>query len=580
MTERLEGTALARHELDRAIRARVPMIGIETPEETRVLGVVQALAAHDTIGISGDVEVGPRTVFQWTNTNGIVRLGTTPKCGRCESKTEQRKNDDGVAVYACQSCGEEVPTEFPQGTEDPSFAIQDFIDYAVGEGDKDSYLEQASILVLCDIHRFTTNEFGENPTRTLRALRDLAGKLAPTKSGVVLLAPHLGDLGDAERHVHRIPWPLPTIEELTAMIHAAGQKMEGRITVDLNGGTEDLAAALAALTMEEAARVLKLAIVDEKRLDGDMAPALMAQKAKVLQQAAGIKVRTPRFDLADVGGLDLVKAEIERLPRYLSNAAKAANVRAPRGFLFGGPPGTGKSLLAEAMAAAANVPLMEWNLGESKSKWVGESERQVADVLRAADAIGRCVLWIDEGEKQMGSGGEDSHEVTESIMGAVLKWMQDRDSDVIVAMTVNHPERLRSEMLSRFDSKWFVDYPQAKACAAIIDIHTRRRGLTYEPSQMLGMGREAAKSNLCGREIEHVIEQEMRTAFVDGMNLDAIYLTSALHKAKGLASQPSRARAIQDMKSECAGQFRPAAEYAKAEVVTQERHDGAMDIEV
>jgi len=580
MSEELRGEAKARQDLDTAMRARVSIIGIESPEERRVLGAIQKLAAEETVGISGET-FGARVLFQWTNTRGIIRLGDLPKCDAygCGDDTEL-VTVDGEYMYRCLSCSYEQEAEFPGGTEDPSFAIQDFVAYAQGDGTPEAYQERASILVMCDIHRFTTSEYGENPNRTVRALRDMAAKLAATKSHAVLLAPHLGDLGDADRHVHRVEWPLPTVEELANMVKDVAAKMEGRIDVDLNGSTEDLAAALAALTMEEAARILKLALVREKRLAADMAPALMASKADILQQAAGIKVRTPRFTLADVGGLDYLKTNIANLPRFLSRAAKEANVRAPRGYLFGGPPGTGKSLVAEAMAAAANVPLIEWNIGESKSKWVGESERQVADVLRAADAISRCVLWIDEGEKQVGGqGGDNSHEVTESIMGAILKWMQDRDSDVVVAMTVNHPENIRPEMMSRFDSKWFVDYPGPEACAAIIDIHTRRRGLEFSENDLITMAAHAAGSNLSGREIEHVIEEAKRQAFIDGVTLEEWQLSLAFTSTKGLASQPSRAAAIEAMRTECKGQFQPAAPPTGTGAKAQ-AHDGSLDIDL
>lgn len=565
MTE-VVGTTEAVAQLERAIRARIPVIGIETTEETRVMQEIVKLASEPTIGVSGDVEVSERVVFKWTHTQGIVRQGELPKCVVCETPMVLAKDEDGVNIYECPQCNDATPTEFPQGTEDPSFAIQDFVTYAVGNGSRESYLERASILVLCDVHRFLmpADAGGENSTRTMRALRDLAHMLPPTKSVAVLMAPYLGALGDADRHTHKIPWPLPTITELTGMVRSVGKRLEARqqVPVDLNGHTEDLGAALAGLTMDEAVRVLKLMVVQEKRLEPDMAPMLMGLKAKVLEQSTGIKVRTPRFTLDDVGGLDLLKDNVRRLPKFLKAAAKDANVRAPRGYLLGGPPGTGKSLVAEVVASAANVPLLEWNLGESKSKWYGESEQQVMEVLRAAEAVGRCVLWIDEGEKQTSAGGDgEGHETTEAIMGAILKWMQDIENDVIVVMTVNHPDRLRDELVSRFDSKWFVDYPNVEAAQAIIDIHTTRRGVYLQADDIGTMAQAAVANQLCGREIEHLIEEAKRLAFFDDRDMTATDLSDLIVTTKGLATQPKRAENIQAMRRECVGQFKPAATY-------------------
>ena len=345
------------------------------------------------------------------------------------------------------------------------------------------------------------------------------------------------------------------------MVKDVGKRLEakGKVPVDLNGHTEDLGAALAGLAMDEAVRVLKLAIVDQKELNASMAPILMAEKAMVMEQAAGIKVRTPRFTLDDVGGLDLLKSNIERLPKFLKQSAKDAGVRGPRGYLLGGPPGTGKSLVAEVIASAANVPLLEWSMGASKSKWYGETEGQVAEVLESAEAVGRCVLLVDEGEKQTSSGGGEGHEVTEGVMGTLLSWMQDNESDVILVMTVNHPEKLRTELVSRFDSKWFVDYPDVDACAAIIEIHTSRRGVTLEADELNCVAGLAEANKLCGREIEHLVEEVKREAFYDDREANMADLTAIISATRGLATQPKRKAAIEEMRAECAGQFKPAA---------------------
>jgi ATP-dependent 26S proteasome regulatory subunit len=584
MTDKLEGAAEAIAQLERAIRARIPLIGIETAEEGRVMEEIEKLAAKATVGVTGDIEVESRVVFKWTHTNGIVRQGKLPTCTACDksdftAEMTLTKDEEGLSIYSCPQCQNTVPAEFPQGTEDPSFAIQDFVTWAVGDGRRETYLERASILVMCDIHRFLmpAEAGGENSTRTMRALRDLAAMLPPTKSVAVLMAPYLGSLGDAGRHVHKVQWPLPTIDELTDMVRGVGKRLEAqnRVPVDMNGATEDLGAALAGLTFDEAVRVLKLVVVQEKRLEPDMAPMLMALKAQVLEQSTGIKVRIPRFTLDDVGGLDLLKEDVKRLPKYLKQGAKDANVRAPRGYLLGGPPGIGKSLVAEVMAAAANIPLLEWNLGESKSKWYGESEQQVAEVLRAADAVGRCVLWIDEGEKQTSAGGDgEGHEVTESIMGAMLSWMQDNEGDVIIAMTVNHPDRLRDELVSRFDSKWFIDYPNADAAEAIIDIHTSRRGVKLDESDIATMAKAAVANELCGREIEHLIEEAKRQAFFEDRSMAAADLLDLVSTTKGLAMQPKRKSNIDSMRRECIGQFKPAASYTATLAARHTQGDG------
>jgi len=569
MTEKLEGAAKAVQELDQAMRARASLIGIESVEETRIMRAILSLASQPVINISGETEIEKRMVFKWTHTAGIVRQDGLPICGSCGNAVTVLSTDQetGDSVYECPLCAWNTPAEFNAlATVDPSFAIQDFITHALGNGSKESYVERASILVMADIHRWlsgSANGGEEKSTRTMRALRDLAAALPPTQSVVILLAPHL-DLGDAEGHTHMVDWPLPTTNELVSMVRNMGESLVSRLPeVDLdNGNAEALAKALAALTYEQAKRLLRLAVVKEKRLAADMAPDLMAGKAAILQKAAGIDLTTPRFTAADVGGMEYALEKISHLPRLLSSKAKAANVRAPRGFLLGGPPGTGKSLLSEVIAAEANVPLLQWDLGETKSKWFGETEKQVKDVLRAADAIGECVLAIDEGEKQAGGqGGGDSHEVTEAVMGSLLTWMQNRQSDVMVVMTVNHPENLRVELLSRFDVKWFVDYPGVAASEQIIDIHCKRRGVTLDSHVIGEIAQVAVENELCGREIEFAVEAAMQDAFIADVPVTGEFLLDRVRKTRGQATQPRMKKAIDAMRREVAGQFAPAAKY-------------------
>jgi AAA+ superfamily predicted ATPase len=564
-------------EVKRAIAARCVLIGIESGEESRVMDEIELMAAEPTLSVSGEVLVPSRALFQWTHTNGIVR-NQPPYCG-CGRQFSSVVHPDGDVFYHCE-CGREQPTEFSKPTTDPSYAIQDFISHATGDGTIAAFTERASILVLSDIHRWLmgSQEGGESATRTMRALRDLAAKLPVTKSVVILLAPSLNRLGDAERHCHMVRWPLPTVGELADMVKQVGEKMADRIPVSLNGSTEELAGALAALTHEEAARVLKLAIVDAKKLDGTLAPDLMAAKANILQAAQGIKLTTPRFSLDDVGGLDAVRESLGQLPRLLTRKAKELKVRAPRGILLGGPPGTGKSLLAEAIAAETNMPLLAWDLGGSKSKWYGESEHQVRGVLGAADAIGRCVLWIDEAEKQLGSGDNESHEVTESIMGAVLKWMQEREGDCIVVMTVNRPDRLRAELESRFDQKWFVDYPNAEGCAAIVGIHCQRRGLVLTQAEYNELGAIAAGHELCGREIEHAVEAALRDAFLADHQPGMADLRQVLNQSRGQASDPKRKQELEDMRAQCAGRFQPAGSPKRAAPVVERAAQNVIEM--
>jgi ATP-dependent 26S proteasome regulatory subunit len=507
-----------------AIRARTPVIAIESPEEQRILSLIQEMASEPTVSLTGETLVGERTVYRWTHTEGIVQVS--------------------------KSNGDEPKWTPPEMTDEPVVAILEYIDYVRGDGSKAEMQERASLMVMCDMHRFLDGPDAggfANPL-TLRALRDLNVSLAPTASAVILLSPRFSTLGDADRDVLRITWPLPTVSELTCMVNKVAKKMEMRgipVLMD-DPEREQLARAMAGLTETEARRALSLAIIESKELSlTKCGPRIVSHKAEILESQQGVQLIEPSETLDDIGGLDLLKAEMRQLPKLLTQEAKAAKVRAPRGFLFAGPPGTGKSLSAKVVAGGV-MPILRWEPQGSKSKWVGESSANTTAVLRAADAINECVLWIDEADTGLkDSNVEGDSGVSDDMMGLVLTWMQERESDVVVVMTSNHPEKLRHALMERLDRKFFVDYPGVDACRQILRIHLRKRDLSLDDTEIETLAALAAGKQLAGRNIEQAIEAAHRIAFLDDRALTVNDVAYQLVETKGLVEQrPTEAEAI------------------------------------
>jgi AAA+ superfamily predicted ATPase len=534
-----------------AIRARTPVIAVESSEEARIIALIKGMASEPTLSLTGDTIVEARTVFVWTVTKGLVLAQGT----------------------------DEMENPFVEPSQDPTAAILDFVKYVSGDGDIDTIRERASILVMCDPHRFLNRaeDGGQGDVVLMRALRDMAQALRKTSSVAVLLAPRFGGLGDADREVYKLDWPLPTVEELTCMVRKAGQRLEARgLPVALNGDAEVLGRALAGLTETEATRVLSLAIMDAHELSvAACGPIIVRHKADVLEAQQGVELIEPLETLNDVGGLDLLKAEVSRLPALLTSEARAAKVRAPRGFLFAGPPGTGKSLTAK-VASGGLMPILRWEPASSKSKWVGSSTENTLAVLKAADAIDQCVLWIDEADTGLKDGTEGDSGVSDEMMGIVLTWMQERTSNVVVVMTTNHPERLRHAMMERLDSKWFVDYPGLDACRQIIKIHLRKRDLGWTEEMVETLANLAVSKTLAGRNIEQAIEAAHRTAFLAGRVITTEDIAHELAKTKGLVEQrPPEAKAIRDW---CQAHCQPASSPDRQEI-TEVKAD-SFDLEI
>jgi SpoVK/Ycf46/Vps4 family AAA+-type ATPase len=133
--------------------------------------------------------------------------------------------------------------------------------------------------------------------------------------------------------------------------------------------------------------------------------------------------------------------------------------------LICGISGTGKSLTAKAVATAWGVPLLRIDLGALRSKYVGESEGNLRRALRVIEAIGRCVVWLDEIEKALAGATQGAADggVSSDALGALLVWMQERVGEAFVIATTNDAAALPPEITrkGRFDELWWVDLPNA-----------------------------------------------------------------------------------------------------------------------
>jgi len=116
----------------------------------------------------------------------------------------------------------------------------------------------------------------------------------------------------------------------------------------------------------------------------------------------------------------------------------------PRGLLFDGPPGTGKTTAAKYLARELKVPLYRLDLAGALDKYIGVSEQRVADALAQADRDSPCVLLIDEAEKIFTYGDDDA--VPARIMSQLLWWLQERKGRVLTVMTTNAKDKLPPEL--------------------------------------------------------------------------------------------------------------------------------------
>ncbi len=175
-----------------------------------------------------------------------------------------------------------------------------------------------------------------------------------------------------------------------------------------------------------------------------------------------------RFD--DLGGLASLKDFCKRALR------PGRRVQA-RGILLLGVPGVGKSAFARALGNEMGRPTLLLDLGSLYGSLVGQTESNLRQALRVADAMSPCVLFVDELEKALsGIGGQGDGGVSTRMFGTVLTWLSDHTSDVFFVGTANDVSRLPPEFAraERFDAVYFLDLPAGKDKDAIWELCRRQ----------------------------------------------------------------------------------------------------------
>ena len=207
-------------------------------------------------------------------------------------------------------------------------------------------------------------------------------------------------------------------------------------------------------------------------------------KARMLNPNDKTKVT---FD--DVAGVDEEKEELEEIVEFLKNPKKFTEMgaRIPKGVLLVGQPGTGKTLLAKAVAGEAGVPFFIISGSDFVEMFVGVGASRVRDLFEEAKKKAPCIIFIDEIDavgRQRGAGLGGGHDEREQTLNQLLVEMDGfaANEGVIVLAATNRPDVLDKALLrpGRFDRQIVVSLPDVKAREQILEVHARKKKLASD----------------------------------------------------------------------------------------------------
>jgi SpoVK/Ycf46/Vps4 family AAA+-type ATPase len=287
------------------------------------------------------------------------------------------------------------------------------------------------------------------------------------------------------------------------------------------------------MPLEDARRVIRQAIEDDGTLTAEDLPRALRAKREMLDEQGILDLQFDCESFAGVGGLAKLKRWLDLRRRAFVDSAAAAQLPAPKGVLLLGVQGSGKSLAAKAVAGTWRVPLLRLDFGALYNKYLGETERNLREVLKGADAMAPCVLWIDEIEK--GLATDEDQGASRRVLGTLLTWMNERKSRVFMVATANDVSALPPELLrkGRFDELFFVDLPDESTRAEILRIHLQRRQLELSEFDLAALAK--ASEEFSGAELEQAIVAALYEAHAAQERLSTQRLLDELKLTKPLS---------------------------------------------
>ena len=192
---------------------------------------------------------------------------------------------------------------------------------------------------------------------------------------------------------------------------------------------------------------------------------------------------------SDVEGIDAAKDELEEIVDFLKKPERyfGSGARIPRGALLAGKPGTGKTLLARAIAGESNVPFIQCSAANFIEMFVGVGAKRVRDLFEVARENQPCIVFIDEIDavgKQRGAGGMPSNDEREQTINQLLTEMDgfDNETGIVVIAATNRIDILDDALLrpGRFDRKIQVGLPSVRGRKNILGVHARDKKLASD----------------------------------------------------------------------------------------------------
>lgn len=468
------------NELKHILDSRIPLLVIETFEEKKALDVLVRVANQNG-----------KDLFRWSVTDGLTRLNFGPQL-------VQRGSEHNEAEAALKHIKAQT---------------------------------QPAVYAFCDLHPYLMDQ-----PQVVRLLKDIALNHFAVPHTLVLLSYQLRLPPELLRYSVSYALSLPSDDKIMEIIREEAKDWSdrhagARVKTD-NLTLKNLVSNLQGMSTSDVRRLVRSAIWNDGTLSEEDLPKINKAKFALLDMEGVMSFEQQTENFSQVGGLHNLKRWL--IARREAFANDGAKLDRPKGILLLGVQGSGKSLAAKAVAGLWGIALLRLDVGALYNKFHGETERNLREALKLADAMSPCVLWLDEIEKGMSQGSNDNG-TSQRLLGTLLTWMAERRTRVFIVTTSNDITQLPPELIrkGRLDEIFFVDLPDTEVRKDIFTIHLSKRNCLADTFDLLQLA--VASEGFSGAEIEQAIVASLYNAATQGKPVDTKILLEEIASTSPLS---------------------------------------------
>lgn len=362
------------------------------------------------------------------------------------------------------------------------------------------------IFILKDMHALLDNS---SIKRIVRNLKEYKEKNYVT---LIFTSPITSIPMELEKLISVFNYDLPDREEVESIVNSLVSSLKSKNKLDNIYEIPDenqitaIVNSVIGLTVNEITFLLTKSVIEFGKIDID---SISNNKIELVQKTGLLDYVVPKIDFSEIGGNDTFKQWINDIEFTFSSQAKEFGCESPKGYLSLGIAGTGKTIMAEAIAKKWGYPLIVFDVSKIYDKLIGESEKRIEKAFRIIKSCAPCVLLFDEAEKIFGgfSASDCDAGTSSRVFSSILRFLAENE-DVFVIMTSNDVTRLPPELMrsGRIDSMWYFGFPTEEERRDIFRIHFEKAKHPVTNEKILD---QAVKDTdkYTGAEIKNVVKQ-------------------------------------------------------------------------